>query len=210
VTYTVQSNPSGSYSVLADNSEIRLGFWNGRADVYVQYNLTANQASSSEFVLQNENEFEAGADFSWRRLSLSGNYTDNISTLYDSRMYNLSESYMLVASARTRAGVNLGQQWDNYSFNGGSSGTQNQNSTFYNFMFTFEWHPAFNLNWNTEAGLQRTLGNEENQNLLAVRSYLNWTVGKLEMHLGYEYENQNYTSQTMNRNYAFVRIRRNF
>ena len=59
ITYTVQTNPSGSYSVFNSQSEIRLGFRNRLADIYALYDVTRNQASSTEFVLQNENEFQA-------------------------------------------------------------------------------------------------------------------------------------------------------
>ncbi len=210
VTYTVQTNPSGSYSVFNSQSEIRLGFWNGLADVYALYDVTENQASSPEFVLQNENEFQIGTDLNWHRLSLNANYTDDRSTLYDSRSYNLAENYTLMRSAHSRVGVNLGQQWDDYSFSGPASGPQNQRSTFYNFMLTCEWRPTGYLSWNAEGGLQRTYGSEVNQDLFAARTYLNWHMGKLEVHLGYEYENQNYSTEILKRNYAFLRIRRNF
>jgi hypothetical protein len=210
VTYTVRTNPSGNYSVLANQAQIRLGFWHNKADVYALYDITANQASSPEFLLQNQNEFQAGADVSWRQFSMHGDYTDNISTLYDSQMYDLAESFTLMTTAHSRLGANFGQQWDFYSFNTATTGSPNQHSTFFNFMLTCEWHPTSNLSWNNEAGWQRTYGSQINQDLVAARSYLNWHVGKLEVHLGYEYDSQDYPGQSMKRNFAFVRIRRNF
>ena len=77
-------------------------------------------------------------------------------------------------------------------------------------MLTCEWRPTSYLSLNGEGGLQRTSGSVLNQDLFAARTYLNWHMGKLEVHMGYEYEDQRYTGQTMNRNYAFIRIRRNF
>lgn len=210
VTYTVQSNPTGTYTVFANQSEIKLSFWNNRADVYALYNLTANQASSSEFVLQNENEFQAGADLTVGRLTAGGSYTDDHSSFYNTISYSLTENYTLIATGNFRAGLNFSQSWSTYSFNNGVSGTQNQNSTFYNFMATAEWHPTYYLSWNAEAGVQRTLGSELNDDLFAARAYLNWHVGELEVHVGYEHDNQNYTTEIMNRDYAFIRIRRNF
>jgi len=210
VTYNIQSNPTGTYSTLANQSKVTVSFFNDMADVYVGYNLTQNQASSPDFLLQNLNQFQTGADFHWRGLSLSGNYTDTKSTLYDSTAYNLGENYTLATFLRTRVGVNFSQEWDRYTYTTALPGNENQYSTYYNFMVFCEWHPTVHLSWDTEAGLQRAMGSQVNQNLFAVRTYLNWTVGKLEVHLGYEYENNRYTSQLMNSNYAFFRIRRYF
>ncbi len=210
VTYTIHTNPSGSYSVFVNDSEVRVSFWGDKADVFALYNLTDNQSSSPGFLFQNENEFQAGTDFNWKGLSLSGSYIDDTSTLYDNQTYNLGQSYSRALSPRSRAGINLSEQWSAYSFNNGIGGNQNQNSTFYNAMLNFEWHPIQGLSWNAEAGVQKTTGSVMNEDLLAARTYLTWRAGKLEVHLGYEHENQNYTTERMKRDYAFFRIRRNF
>jgi hypothetical protein len=210
VTYTVQSQPTGTYSTLGNQSKVTLSFLNDMADVYVGYNLTQNQASSPEFVLQDERQFQTGADFHWRGLSLAANYMDTVSTLYNSTAYNLGENYTLNPSARTRVGVSLTQQWDYYTYTTALPGNENQHSTFYNFMVFSEWRPTTHLSWNTEAGLQRAIGSQINQNFLAARTYLNWNIGKLEVHLGYSYEGQKFTSQTTTSNYAFIRFRRYF
>jgi len=39
---------------------------------------------------------------------------------------------------------------------------------------------------------------------------LNWMVGKLEFRLGYEHDNQEYTLEKRERDYVFLRLRRNF
>ena len=210
VTYTVQSNPTGTYTTLGNQSKVTLSFFNDMADVYVGYNLTLNQASSPDFVLQNMRQFQTGADFHWGGFSVSANYLDTISTLYDSTAYNLGESYGVPLSPRARVGVNFTQQWDYYTYAMAIPGNENQYSTFYNFMVFCDWRPTMHLSWNTEAGLQRAIGSQISQNFFAARTYLNWNIGKLEVHLGYSFENQKYTSQTMSSNYAFFRIRRYF
>jgi hypothetical protein len=210
VTYTVKSNPTGAYSTLGNQSKVTLSFLHDMADVYVGYNLTQNQASSPDFVLQDERQFQAGADFHWRGLSLSANYINTVSTLYNSTAYNLGENYSINPSARTRVGVSLTQQWDYYTYTTALPGNENQYSTFYNFMVFCDWRPTTHLSWNNEAGLQRAIGSQINQNFLAVRTYLNWNIGKLEVHLGYSYEGQKFTSQKSTSNYAFIRFRRYF
>jgi hypothetical protein len=46
--------------------------------------------------------------------------------------------------------------------------------------------------------------------LFVARTYLKWLVGKLDIHFGYEYQNQQYTAQKRDRNFVFVRMTRSF
>jgi hypothetical protein len=210
VTYTIQSNPSGSYSTFNNDSQVRLDFWGGLVGIYARYSFTDNHASSPDFVLQDDREFQAGADFNWRGLSLSAVYSDDNSTLYDNRTYNLAESYGINAFSHSTLGINLNQEWSVYSFSDQSSTSQQQKTTFFNYMVHYEWRPTGGLNWNTEAGLQQQRGGGTDQDLFAARTYLNWTVAKLEMHLGFEHEDQDFSGETQKRDYVFLRVRRNF
>ena len=107
-------------------------------------------------------------------------------------------------------GIDLSQQWNMYPPGSGTSTNQTQTTTFYNFMAHYEWHPTGALNWRAEVGYQQQRGSGYDQDLFAARTYLNWMVGKLEMHLGYEHENQKYTAETRARDFVFLRMRRNF
>jgi len=106
-------------------------------------------------------------------------------------------------------GVNLNQQWNTFTFNN-SGASSTEHITFYNYMFNYEWHSAIGLNWNVQAGLQQERGAGNDQDLFAVRTYLNWSVGKLETHLGYEHDDQNFNSQMKKRDFVFLRLRRTF
>jgi hypothetical protein len=210
VTYTVQSNPSGSYSVFANQSQIRLTFWHDRVGAYVRYNLTDNQSSSRDFLLQNDVLLQFGADITWRGLSLSGSYTDERSTLYNNRSYNLAESYSRNLSAHSIFGIDLNQQWNTTSSDSGSTATPAQHSSFYNFMVHYDWRPIASLNWSTEVGFQRQQGFGLDQNLFAARTYVNWMVGKLQFHFGYQHENQDFRQESRERDFVFLRARRTF
>jgi hypothetical protein len=210
VTYTIQTNPSGSYSTFNDESHVRLDFFGGLVGIYARYNFTDNHANSPAFVLQDDEEYQTGADFHWHGLSLNADYTDDHSTFYDNRTYNLTESYTISAFPHSTVGVNLNQTWSDYSYSSDTSASQEQKTTFYNYMLNYEWRPTAGLNWNTEAGLQQQRGSGANQDLFAVRTYLNWTVAKLEVHLGYQHEDQDFNGQIRKQDYVFLRLRRNF
>ena len=77
-------------------------------------------------------------------------------------------------------------------------------------MLHYEWRPTSHISWHSEAGVQQQRGLGNDELFLAGRTYLDWAVGKLEIHLGYEHENQQYTAETRTRDYVFLRLRRNF
>jgi hypothetical protein len=212
VTYTIQSNPSGNYSTFANQSQIRVTFLGDHVGVFAVYNFTDSRTSSKDLLLENEELFEVGADFNWRGLGLTANYTDDRSTFYNNRSYNLAESYSMTVSSHSTFGVDLNQQWNINSSKsiGGAPATPEQHMTFYNFMLHYEWRPFRSLNWNTEIGYQRQQGFGLDQDLFAARTYVNWMYGKLQIHLGYQHENQDLPREKRDRDFAFLSLRRDF
>jgi hypothetical protein len=207
VNYTVQPTPSGSYSTLNNQFQVRLDFWNNHAGVYARYNYVDNYADSPAFILDNINEFQAGADFFWKGFRCDANYTDHQSTFYSYRSESLSEGYSFRASAHSSAGIDLRQQWSAYE---GTATNSSPNLTYYSFTGHYDWQPLTGLTWHNEAGYEQQRGAGEDQNLIVARSYLTWFIGKLDFRLGYEYQNQEYPAETDSRNYVFLRMRRNF
>jgi hypothetical protein len=209
VTYDVESNPSGNYSTFSDMSQARLDLWNGRLDFYVRYNQTDNNASTPGFVLENLNQFQAGTDFNWKHLHLGASYTDSQSSLTSYYSYSATESYILLTTLRHNLSINLDQQWGFYPASGGVD-NQSSDLTYYNYRLHYGWKPTAILDWSAEAGLQQERGGGQDEDLLAARSYLNWSIGQLKLNLGYEYEDQEYTGTGRVRHFAFLRARRNF
>jgi len=210
VSYTVMSNPSGTFSTLTDNTHFGLLFWHGQAEIYANYNFTENHANSADFLLQNVQQFDTGVRLDRGGFRFQGSYSDQHSTLYDFQSVTLSEAYSTPLTLHSSAGIDLSQQWNIYPPGSGTSTNQTQTASFYNFMAHYEWHPTSELSWSVEAGYQRQSGTGYDQDLFTVRTYLNWMVGKLEFRLGYEHDNQEYTLEKRERDYVFLRLRRNF
>jgi hypothetical protein len=210
ISYTATSNPSGNYNVFSDDAHINLRFWHDRAEVYARYSVVQNAANSDEFLLQNFNEFEAGGDVLWNGFHAQGSWLDHRSTLYDYQSLGFSEGYAHPLTLHSSVGIDLSQQWNRYPAGSGTSTNSAQTGTFYNFMAHYDWTPAANFNWHLETGWQTQSGLGYDENLFAVRTYFNWTLGKLEIHLGYEHDNQIYTAEKRDRDFAFIRMRRNF
>ena len=108
--------------------------------------------------------------------------------------------------AHTTLGIDLSQQWLTYE----SVDQPSQKQTFYNFMLHYQWQPVTRISFSTEAGYRRQRGFGFDQDLFAVRTYLNWTIAKLEMHFGYEHEYQELTHDKNERDFGFVRLKRSF
>ncbi len=210
ISYTAQSNPSGSYSTVTDNCRASLRFWDDRAEIYASYNVTVNQASSDEFLLQNFNAFEIGADCEWHDFHASGSYTDQRSTLYDFQSLTFNQGYATPISSHSTVGVELSEQWNVYPPGSGTSTNATQTGSFYSLMTHYNWHPTSSFTWNIEAGYQRQAGLGYDQNLFAARTYLNWNIGKLELHLGFEHDDQEYVAEKRQREFVYLRMRRNF
>jgi len=204
VTYLVQANPSGNYSTFSDEFQARLDLFRQLLGVYFRLTKNDSAASSPGFVFENVMEYQAGADFNWRGFKLDANYTDRHSTLYDFSASTLSEGYSVKVSTDSTFGLNLRQEWADYP-------SQHQRATFYDFMGSYEWRPALlHFGWTAEGGLQRQRGAGLDQDLYTARTYFNWNLGKLSLHLGYEFQDQNFSGELRKRNFAFLRAMRKF
>ena len=209
ITYVVRPNPSGTYSTRMIANEIAFRFWHDLVGVRASYVTTSNHADSSQFVLQDVVQYLLGADISWHGLQGNASYLHVRSTLYAYDSFTLSESYSRQLSPRSTVGVNLYQQWAKYPAFSGTA-QQAQNLTFYSYTLHFGWNPTDRINLNAEAGLQQQRGSLVNENQFAARIYANWKLGKLEIHLGYENEDNQYVSDSYRRHYTFLKIRRIF
>jgi hypothetical protein len=66
------------------------------------------------------------------------------------------------------------------------------------------------VSFRAEGGWQQQHGGGLDQDVFAARAYVDWSIGKLSVNLGYEYSDQQFIATSQSRNYAFLRLRRNF
>jgi len=210
VSYNVNSNPSGQYSVLSDGSRFSFQFWHQRAEIYARYDFTRNYTSSGGFVLQDYEQLEVGARAEWNGFRAQARYTDQHSTLYSFQSLTLSEGYSTPLSKTSSLGIDLSQQWSVYPPGSGTSTNQTQVGSFYNYTVRYDWRPSGVINFHAEAGYQQQAGLGYDQERFAARAYLNWQVGKLDFHLGIEHQQEAYTAESREEDLVFLRMRRNF
>jgi hypothetical protein len=202
VSYSAIPNPTGTYSSLSDQFQIRFDLFHQLLSFYSRLDLVRNRTDISGFVLQDLTQLQSGADFTWRGLYANANYTDQNSTFYDYHTTSLSEGYSFRLPENAGMGIDLHQQW--------STSTPNQHITYEDFLGHFDWQPTPHLNWKVEGGIQRQRGGGTDQDLAILRSHLEWIQGKILVHLGYEYQNQDLSGEKQESHFIYLRVRRNF
>jgi hypothetical protein len=104
--------------------------------------------------------------------------------------------------------VDFNQRWSYYPA-GGPDNTS-YSISYYDFIARYVWHPVARLTWSAEAGYQLRRGNGFDEDLFVARTYLKWLLGRLDLHLGYEFQDQKYVIDERQRHFVFLRARRNF
>jgi hypothetical protein len=205
--YYIQPAPSGNYGTFNDYVEVRLDFWQNRAGLFFRYSTSQNQTTTSGLVLNNFNQIQAGGDFNWHNLRLAASYTERTSTYNSYSSVTTTEGYTLLSSVHNTASINFDQQWSTYPGNGTNS---NQQAEFYSWTARDDWRPLASFSWSFEGGLEQQYGAGLDNKFIAARSYIDWRIGKLDVKLGYEFQDQDYSAETRQRNFAYLRVRRNF
>jgi hypothetical protein len=205
--YYIQPGPTGSYGTFNDYVEVRLDFWQNLAGLFFRYSTSENQTSTAGLVLNNINQIQTGGDFNWHKLHLAATYTDRNSTYNSYKSFTTSEGYTLLAGAHNTASINFNQQWSTYPGNGTNP---SQQAEFYSWTGRDDWRPVSCFSWSFEGGYEQQHGDGFDNNFIVARSYINWTIGRLDVKLGYEFQDQEYTAETRQRNFAYLRVRRSF
>jgi len=203
VTYTVQANPSGSYSTFEDQLEARLDLFNRLFSLYARLHVVQNFTNDPGFVLENLVETQAGAEFNWHGLHLGADYDKRNSSLYDYTTESLSEGYQVRALSDCTFSLDFHQRWTDYS-------SQDVRATYYDFIGRFQWQPTSHLTCSVEGGLEQQRGRGLDQDLAAARAHVDWSMGKLSVNLGYEYSDENYAGQLNQRHFLFLKAKRRF
>lgn len=205
VTYEVQANPTGNYSTIQNQFQVRLDLFQHLLSLYTRMLYVNNYTNAPGFVLENLTEWQAGAAFEWRGLHLNADYDDRSSSLnYSYTTEALTEGYQTpVFLSDCSCSLDFHQRWTDYP-------DQDQRATYYDFVGRFQWHPTAHLSCTVEGGLQRQRGRGLDQDLSGARTHLDWVQGRLTLNLGYEYTDENFAGERRQRNFVFLRMKRRF
>jgi hypothetical protein len=202
VDYTVDSQPSDSYTTVAHQIQVRLDFFDGLLGLYAHLNQQENHGGKS-LVLENINDQVAGLDVSWRWVRAGAEYEVYDSNLSPYRSARLFQNFNFEPSPETTLSLDLGQTW--ITFN-----QANRDLTTYHAIARVRMQLTPALALNTEGGLRFQKGEGYDQQLATARANLEFKYGKLAVQAGYEYEDEAFLGELRLRHFFFLRAKRSF
>ncbi len=202
VNYTVQAEPSGSYTTFSDQVQLRLDLFNGLADVYSGLGWVENQAPA-DFVLENSFSTLSGFDFNWRWLRAGGTYETQNASLISYITRGLYQTATFRPDNSSTFSINAREQWMEYF--------QPQQSIA-DYTFTARYSERFNrhLDGTVEAGVLNQAGGPQAETLFTAGAHIKYFVGKLSFSLAYQFNQQNTLNGAAERNLFSFTARRDF
>jgi hypothetical protein len=201
VDYRVQTQPSDKFATLANQIHFRVDLFKDLVGVYGRLHRVNNRGGET-LILQNISAKVLGADFSWRWTRAGAEYEIYDSNLAPFKSKRLFQSFSFEPSRDSSLSLNFDQNWTAFS-NGGIRRAS------YNFITRYRSHITRHLSWEAEAGVRLDRGLGFDQTQLVGRTGLEYSRGKLAVKLGYEYQDQNFLGEIRQRQFFFLRARRN-
>lgn len=202
VDYTVDSQPSDSYTTVAHQIQVRLDFFDGLLGLYAHLNQQENYGGKS-LVLENINDQVAGLDVTWRWVRAGAEYEVYDSNLSPYRSARLFQNFSFQPSPETTLSLDMGQTWITFT-------KANRDLTTYHAIARVRMQLTPALALNTEGGMRFQKGEGYDQQLATARANLEFKYGKLAVQAGYEYEDEAFLGELRLRHFFFLRAKRSF
>jgi hypothetical protein len=202
VSYTSDSGFTSSFETINGLAEIRLDLFNTTVGLYGRLNVVDNNAPP-QALAETLTDWVGGADVTWRWLRAGAEYEDFDSNFTQYRAMRFFETFSFQLGEYSRLGLNFNQVFYHYPFG--------QDQTQYQFIALFNTQLSTWLSWNVEGGYYRQDALGASQDLVAARTGLILTYGKLTFKTGYQYNYQNIEhAEVRDRNFFYVQFRRDF
>ena len=201
VSYQSGSSYTSSFETLNGSAQIRLDLFN-LVGLYGRLNVVDNNAPP-QALAETLTDLVGGADITWRWLRAGAEYEDFDSNFTQYRAARIFETFSFQFSNNSNLGLNFNQVFYRYPFG--------QEQTQYQFIGLFNTQLSSWLSWNVEGGYYRQDALGVQQDLVAARTALILTYGKLTFKAGYQYNYQVIAqAEERDRNFFYVQLRRDF
>jgi hypothetical protein len=204
VNYQSASTVSASYDTLTGNAQVRLDFLD-HYGIYGRLNWMDNNAPP-QVVTQTLTEWIFGADYHWRWLRAGVEYDDYNSSFTTYQAGRSFQNLTFKPSAGSTLGFNFNESV--YKYSNSESQTMFQAFSHYNVQL------VSSVSWFAEAGYiyQDVLGTAQWTG--TARTGMTWTRGKMSVHGGYDFNDQESGSgqykQQFLRSHFYVYLKRTF
>jgi hypothetical protein len=202
VDYRATLEPSDAFTAFANAVNVRLDLWEGILGIYFRWNLV-DYDDGETLLLRTLNEKTFGVDSTWKWFRAGAEYGIVDSNLSPYTRMRLFESAHFAPSPSTDASLDLDQSWMHYPDN-------DLREQMYGAIARFRDQLTPHLAWSVEGGVRLDRGTTFDRTISAVRTGLDWSVGRLTVRIGYEYSRQYHLTDGQERHHLFVRLRRTF
>jgi hypothetical protein len=203
VSYSAAGSPSGSYQTIGEGAEIRFELWQNLAGIYARVNLSLNNAPK-DLRVQEVTSYTFGTDLTWQWLRAGAEYIIYDSTQSKYRSARFFQSLTWRPDPESTLGIDFTEAWIDYV---------NANRQEENFQAITRYHRALThrLGFDIDAGVSYRNGEGVNQLLATVRPAIKYTLGKLTLDAGYNYEYELFlNSEERQKHMFFLRMKRFF
>jgi hypothetical protein len=203
VDYQAAPQGSGTVDGQLSDAEIRLDLFHGMWGMYGRY-TGANYSGPPTIVVQDVNSFAIGTDLTWRWLRAGAEYDIYDSTFAEYNSLRLYQTLTFTPDDVSTLTVNLAEDFTDYK-------TGHHNEQYYSAIGRYHRGLSTHFGMELEAGISERTGDIVDEFLAAFRPTLTYSVGKLWMRAGYDFEYQN-TQQNQERlqHRFFFRLTRSF
>ena len=202
VNYTVQSQPSGSFTTFTEQFQVRLDMFNGLLGIYTELGSVENHSAAS-FVLENSFDTLSGVDLTWRWLRAGGAYETESGNLIDYNALSAYESATFQPSSTSTISVDGRERWARYP-------QEDLNVDDYTLTTRFTEQLGTKLVFSAQAGVWKEQGGPMAQTLFTAGTQVKYNIGKLFLSLAYQFNQQDTVSGSNLRNFISFTGRRDF
>lgn len=202
VDYASLLQPSAAYYAWNNSVHFRFDLAQGRLGLYGRW-TTLDYSGGEQLLLRWMDDRVVGVDSSWRWLRVGAEYEEVASNLAPFDRARLFQSLQFQAADGTSLGLDADQSWTRFHDNG-----LRQSSC--GVMLRCRQRLAVNLTWDNEGGVRFDRGDSFDRDVGVVRTGLDWSIGRLNLKVGYEYDTESHPTDLRDRHYFFLRARRSF
>jgi len=203
VDYETDNTGQGNYDTFADTAYVRLTLWDNLWGIYGSV-TTFSSTPTRGLTVEDLISYTIGTDVSWKWFRAGAEYQRYDSQLAVYETKRLYESAQFRLEENTSLSFDFTQSWVDYL----NTGQQEQNFRFISrLQQTLQPHLRLNL----EGGVNFRRGDLTDETLATARLNANYSVGRLKLEAGYDFQYQLYaqTEERM-RHLLFVRMKRVF
>jgi hypothetical protein len=205
VSYTFSNQGSGSFKTHGDYYRFRYSFYNQLFSIYGHLRIIDNKGGE-QFTLEDLVETVLGVESSWNWFNIGAEYENYDSSLLPTESVRLYQNLTFNTSWRSVLRISAEQSWISYL-----ETDEEVRRYFHNIVYQTQLTPRLSFKIGGSLYLQRGKNNDSmERELLAANTELNYRIGKTYLNATYEYRSDEYLDERLQRNTAYIRIRRMF